>query len=808
MTVISATNNETFIGNGVTTIWDLPFRFFSNGDVFAYLIDPVTKVITPLVQGTDYGLTGAGLPEQFGTAPGKIVTAVPVPNLTQLFVERIMDIEQLTDIINQGRFFPEVHEDVFDRLTMLIQQTNSNANGAIRVAVGDPEPKRLPPAADRPGLLMSFDNNGDPLLVAPASGSATDLALQLADNVNPALGAGMVGYHGRTVHAKLDDVVSVKDFGAVGDGVADDYAAITAAFAATPDGGRLEMNGTFATSAKLVFDPYRAMIIGNPTIVPFGSYSDYLVEFGKEGANDPLVPDLGNKVNIQSMTIDGKLKARGVKMIQVYNSAIFDLSVFRAWGTSLRMEGSMEDSFHGLLLEGSKSRQASWVGTQGSWNAGVAYTVGQVVMISYPAYNAGTNYAIGDMVTSGLDAWRATVVTLGVAPAVGSPNWEWIPFEYFQCQIAHTNRNPHNPAPWFTTRDPVPANRYWKQVFADEPVLDLNQTDHPYPVNNISFYGHWIRHCENVPLVRIDSNKDANSVTDINFFGGQTHMLLPEYITAYDARYPLEPCGFTMPKRGLLLEVGSVIDFNIFGGNWRCGESANAKCMQLGWRNPGKGSQGIGLIGPSFNGDGNNMIGLSAMPSFGGVAIKVADLFFRFNGTNTRDVVDPLKALVHKSRLGVNYNDRVIINEDVQPSITVGKANEAGQTTYAMRTSGLGSAYDSRIRSVGGTATVGQGEFNIDAATLRMYYGGIYEAFRISGIVNGANLLVARNNVAGSPPILEVGGTETNADILIRGKGTGNVRFGTVTATADAPITSYITIKDEAGVPRKLAVIT
>lgn len=193
MTVSSQTNNETFTGNGVTTMWDLPFRFFHDDEVFVYLVDPVAFTTTPLSLGTDYTLTGAGLPEQFGTAPGKITTTVPVANLKQLYVERVMPIEQLTDIVNQARFFPEVHEDVFDRLTMLIQQSDANSRGAIRVAIGDPEPARLPSAALRANLLMGFDGLGNPIPLAPSSGSSTDLALMLANASLVTQGGAMIG---------------------------------------------------------------------------------------------------------------------------------------------------------------------------------------------------------------------------------------------------------------------------------------------------------------------------------------------------------------------------------------------------------------------------------------------------------------------------------------------------------------------------------------------------------------------------------------------------------------------------------------
>lgn len=152
MTVSSQTSTETFFGNGVTTTWPLPFRFFQNSDIQASLVDPATQTSTPLVLGTDYTLTGAGLPEQFGTAPGTITTVVPVANGKELYVERVMAVEQLTDIINQGEFFPEIHEDVFDRVVMLIQQGNAGLARALLRPVGknyyDAEGRQIKSLAD------------------------------------------------------------------------------------------------------------------------------------------------------------------------------------------------------------------------------------------------------------------------------------------------------------------------------------------------------------------------------------------------------------------------------------------------------------------------------------------------------------------------------------------------------------------------------------------------------------------------------------------------------------------------------------
>jgi len=79
--------------------------------------------------------------------------------------------------------------------------------------------------------------------------NSTYVAGDLANTTDPALGDALVGFRqsnssgnltgavGRTVHQKLQESVSVLDFGAVGDGVTDDYAAFTAAIAALPAKG-------------------------------------------------------------------------------------------------------------------------------------------------------------------------------------------------------------------------------------------------------------------------------------------------------------------------------------------------------------------------------------------------------------------------------------------------------------------------------------------------------------------------------------------------------------------------------------------
>lgn len=79
--------------------------------------------------------------------------------------------------------------------------------------------------------------------------------------------------------------------------------------------------------------------------------------------------------------------------------------------------------------------------------------------------------------------------------------------------------------------------------------------------------------------------------------------------------------------------------------------------------------------------------------------------------------------------------------------------------------------------------------------------------FTVNGAASAVNGLTVFGSNAGTQPQLVAAGTDTNIDLQLTPKGSGNVRFGTLTANADAPITGYITIKDAGGTLRKLAVI-
>lgn len=354
MTVSSQTSNETFNGNGITTIWDLPFRFFNNADIFVYRVDPITQNVTPLLIGTDYTLTGAGLPEQFGTAPGKITTVVPVASGQDLYVERIMDIEQLTDIVNQGRFFPEVHEDVFDRLTMLMQQANATVRGAIRVAITDPEPTRLPAAAQRANLLMGFDSLGNPIAVSPTSGSSAALALQLANSSLVAQGAAMIG-------RGIQVVRSIAELRTLLNGTPSKHAFVTGYWTeGDGGGGHYYLDAADTTSADNKGSIIVAADGGRWKLVHNGTFR--AEQFGARGSENPAHATLNTDAILaaaDALRSNLQVVDKGYPTVILVNCYATGKITFGKGVFCVEASRMNFTEHHGLIFEGCGSRGAS-----------------------------------------------------------------------------------------------------------------------------------------------------------------------------------------------------------------------------------------------------------------------------------------------------------------------------------------------------------------------------------------------------------------------------------------------------------------
>lgn len=129
MTVASTSNRVDYTGNGSTTVFSFSFRIFEAADLVVTKAD-TNGVETTLVLNTDYTVTGAG-----SYTGGNVTLSTALTNGHALTIQRVLDITQETDLRNQGQFFAETHEDVFDRMVMIGQQLQEQIDRAAKLPV-------------------------------------------------------------------------------------------------------------------------------------------------------------------------------------------------------------------------------------------------------------------------------------------------------------------------------------------------------------------------------------------------------------------------------------------------------------------------------------------------------------------------------------------------------------------------------------------------------------------------------------------------------------------------------------------------
>ncbi len=120
---ISSTNRKAgpFIGNDSASVFPFAFSVFSAADVYAVQLNTVTSVETPLALGADY--TVALNADQSANPGGTLtLTAGPLATGFTLTLTTAVTPLQLTDLTNQGGFYPRVITRAFDKLTVLTQQ--------------------------------------------------------------------------------------------------------------------------------------------------------------------------------------------------------------------------------------------------------------------------------------------------------------------------------------------------------------------------------------------------------------------------------------------------------------------------------------------------------------------------------------------------------------------------------------------------------------------------------------------------------------------------------------------------------------
>jgi hypothetical protein len=202
-----------YLGTGALVSYSFGFKIFDRADVAVTIADTDgNETLLTL----DSNVLVTANPDQVALPGGTVQYAVAgvataLPSGYSLTILTAVEYKQATQLPSGGNYRAEVVEQGLDALAVQIQQQQEVLGRALVFSPTDVEGSTLPPAANRADRLLGFDSAGRVAVVAPVSGSAAALAIDLASTASVVKGPALVGhgaalnYAAATIGAALND---------------------------------------------------------------------------------------------------------------------------------------------------------------------------------------------------------------------------------------------------------------------------------------------------------------------------------------------------------------------------------------------------------------------------------------------------------------------------------------------------------------------------------------------------------------------------------------------------------------------------
>jgi hypothetical protein len=136
MTVPLSAERNDYTGDGNTHVYAYSYRITSDSHLLVTVAD-TDGAETTLTKTTDYTVSGVGV-----KTGGNVtlvnnsqawLTAGELKVGYDITVRHVVPLTQLTDVRNQGVYYPETHEDAFDYLMWCVKQQQDEINRSIKM---------------------------------------------------------------------------------------------------------------------------------------------------------------------------------------------------------------------------------------------------------------------------------------------------------------------------------------------------------------------------------------------------------------------------------------------------------------------------------------------------------------------------------------------------------------------------------------------------------------------------------------------------------------------------------------------------
>ncbi len=312
-----------YTADGEQTVFAYPFPIFASEDLKVYL--------NGAQQVSGFVIFGAGQ-----TLGGNVTFDTAPADETIVTLERFLPIERVTDYLEGGDFSAQSINNELDYLVAAIQQVERENDTALKY--GDHETPgnvQLPSLTNRANKALGFDGDGNPIAVSLEGSMAA-----------PDFTAQGTGASARTSSDKFSDLVSVKDFGALGDGLADDTTAIQNALGAHD--AVFVPAGEYLITATISLAARKSLI---------GAGQRSVIKCQSNGFNAIEIPE--GYTSIQNLRIEGG--AIGIKLYggiaECVQNVVSDVQIFGA-NTGIQLDGHDDtdkpcywNNFRNILIE-------------------------------------------------------------------------------------------------------------------------------------------------------------------------------------------------------------------------------------------------------------------------------------------------------------------------------------------------------------------------------------------------------------------------------------------------------------------------